>query len=288
MSRMTKRGFKDFCPYLSVLLVLLCCMQSCTAKDKSSGALTSAQTGIISSKVGGATLYQLQDKQTTMPSSLLARADQKLISRLMPKGKSDASINVFLLSENGRYVLFDSGVGKDNGGMLLTKLSTLKISPDSIKDIFITHFHFDHIGGMVSNGKAVFQNATVWLPKAEVEAWLSNPKLKSGNAAVRNLLEVYGAQIRQFDTTTKLPYDIKMIAAPGHTPGHTAYSVSKWLIVGDFIHIASVQFAHPELSTTYDFDYNQAAESRKQILLYAHEHKMILAGMHLLNFCKSE
>lgn len=34
----------------------------------------------------------------------------------------------------------------------------------------------------------------------------------------------------------------------GHTPGHTAYQVGKFIVVGDLVHGASLQLAHPEIS----------------------------------------
>ena len=54
------------------------------------------------------------------------------------------------------------------------------------------------------------------------------------------------------------------------------------LIAGDFLHVALVQFPHPEISATYDMDQNAAAASRRQILEYAARNKVPLGGIHIV------
>jgi 7,8-dihydropterin-6-yl-methyl-4-(beta-D-ribofuranosyl)aminobenzene 5'-phosphate synthase len=50
-----------------------------------------------------------------------------------------------LVEVNGRRILFDTG---ENGSILLHNMRVLNISPDSIDEIFLSHVHFDHIGGL--------------------------------------------------------------------------------------------------------------------------------------------
>lgn len=61
-----------------------------------------------------------------------------------------------LIETGNRNILFDTG---GNGKILLENMSVLGIDPKSIDDIFISHQHFDHIGGlsaiMNENSKAV-------------------------------------------------------------------------------------------------------------------------------------
>jgi 7,8-dihydropterin-6-yl-methyl-4-(beta-D-ribofuranosyl)aminobenzene 5'-phosphate synthase len=61
-----------------------------------------------------------------------------------------------LIGTGSRNILFDTG---GNGRILLENMAILGIDPASIDDIFISHQHFDHIGGLSDmlneNGKAV-------------------------------------------------------------------------------------------------------------------------------------
>jgi len=78
--------------------------------------------------------------------------DNTLIS---PELKADWGFSCFIETSE-RNVLFDAG---GNGKILLDNMKTLGIDPQSIDDIFISHQHFDHIGGLSAilneNPKAV-------------------------------------------------------------------------------------------------------------------------------------
>jgi len=50
-----------------------------------------------------------------------------------------------LIKAHNRTILFDTG---SNGSILLENMKKLKIQPSSIDDVFISHAHFDHIGGL--------------------------------------------------------------------------------------------------------------------------------------------
>ncbi len=50
-----------------------------------------------------------------------------------------------LIQAFNKNILFDTGA---NGKILLRNMQTLNIDPQSISDVFISHCHFDHIGGL--------------------------------------------------------------------------------------------------------------------------------------------
>lgn len=50
-----------------------------------------------------------------------------------------------LAEAHGRTILFDTGA---NGALLLENMEKLKIQPSSVDDVFISHAHFDHVGGL--------------------------------------------------------------------------------------------------------------------------------------------
>ena len=67
-----------------------------------------------------------------------------------------------LVEAHGRRILFDTGT---RGALLLSNMRRLGIDPASIDDVFISHAHFDHTGGLSAFLK---QNsaATLWVPPA--------------------------------------------------------------------------------------------------------------------------
>jgi glyoxylase-like metal-dependent hydrolase (beta-lactamase superfamily II) len=78
---------------------------------------------------------------------------------------------------------------------------------------------------------------------------------------------------------------VSAVAAPGHTPGHTAWRLSsgteQLLIWGDVVHFVGVQFAIPEASILYDADPKAAAASRRRLFDMAASDKIPVAGVHL-------
>jgi len=60
--------------------------------------------------------------------------------------KSDWGFSCLVELENTPKILFDTG---SNGSTLLFNMRRLGIDPSSIDEIFISHNHFDHVGGLV-------------------------------------------------------------------------------------------------------------------------------------------
>ena len=52
-----------------------------------------------------------------------------------------------LIEADERKILFDTG---DNGDILMSNMEKLGIESDSVDDVFISHNHYDHVGGLSS------------------------------------------------------------------------------------------------------------------------------------------
>ncbi|MBR6538230.1 MAG: MBL fold metallo-hydrolase [Bacteroides sp.] len=188
-----------------------------------------------------------------------------------------ASMNAFLVETAGKQILFDAGNGGNNS-QLLPELNKLGVTPEDIDLIFITHMHGDHIGGLVTDNKAVFSNAKIYINAKELEAWMNMPEER--NAQVRGMAEAYGNQIVTFAVTDQLPCNIQPIAAYGHTEGHTLYRMGNILIVGDIMHGVALQLENPEICARFDGNLEQTIESRKATLELAKKENLRMYGMH--------
>jgi 7,8-dihydropterin-6-yl-methyl-4-(beta-D-ribofuranosyl)aminobenzene 5'-phosphate synthase len=65
-----------------------------------------------------------------------------------------------LIEVGERKILFDTG---GNGSILLSNMEKLGIDPHDINDVFISHYHHDHTGGL-STFLEHNNNVTVWVP----------------------------------------------------------------------------------------------------------------------------
>ena len=236
------------------------------------------------SLANGAKVTWIQDNagEKLMPRDLFSDASDSLYASLnMPAG-IPASVSTFLVQIDGKYILFDAGLGAW-GGQLLNRLVALGVNPDSIGLVYLTHFHADHIAGLVKPGDAgktekVFKNAAVYAGKVEYDAWMNDiPK----NDLQKDVMALYKDSLHLFAFGDTLPHGVLAMDAVGHTPGHTAFQLANLLVVGDLMHGYALQKDHPEINSNYDMDKAKSAESRKRLMQYARDNKLLMAGMHL-------
>lgn len=213
-----------------------------------------------------------------MAAALFAdTAPEGLISSLGLEDGVPASVSAFLINADGKQILFDAGNGNDDS-QLMPALQANGVQAADVDYVMITHMHGDHIGGMTKDGKAVFTNATLYIPKAEYDGWIAMGEERS--AQMRAMIAAYGDKVVIFEYQDALPCGIEAIAAPGHTPGHTIYRADKNLIVGDIMHGVALQLEHPEVCARFDMDHAQAVASRKMVIEMAKAEHLTLYGMH--------
>lgn len=217
-------------------------------------------------------------KARLMPRTLFPDASDVQIDSLSLQNGISASISMFLVEKDGVRMLFDTGMGAPDS-RLLDGLKALHIHPEDINYLFITHFHGDHIGGMMKNDSVVFPRAEVYASQLEYDAWMKMPA--DQKAQVEKTMKAYKDRLHLFVFGDTLPESVMAMNAVGHTPGHTVFQVGKLLVIGDLFHGAALQLAHPEICAQYDMDKKGAVKSRKYYLQYARENGLTMAGMHL-------
>ena len=232
----------------------------------------------------GASVTWIQDNdgEKLMPRTLFSDASDSLYNSInMPDG-IPASVSTFLVKIDDQYILFDAGLGAF-GGQLMNRLAALGVNPDNIGLVYLTHFHVDHIAGLVAkddagNDAKAFKNAAVYAGKVEYDAWMNDiPK----NDLQKGIMALYKDSLHLFAFGDSLPHGVLAMDAVGHTPGHTAFQLANLIIVGDLMHGYALQKDHPEINSNYDMDKPKSAESRKRIMQYASDNKLLMAGMHL-------
>ena len=76
--------------------------------------------------------------------------------------QADWGFSCLVEIENTPKILFDTGT---NGSMLLSNMEKLNIDPTSIDEVFLSHAHFDHVGGL-SAFLNVKSDVTIYVPSS--------------------------------------------------------------------------------------------------------------------------
>jgi glyoxylase-like metal-dependent hydrolase (beta-lactamase superfamily II) len=261
------------------------------------------EAGWFRMKIGDIEVTALSDGTAELPvDQLLTNTTpdkvKKALAAAFLKPPVETSINAYLVNTGTKLVLIDSGAANLFGptlGKLLISLKGAGYTPEQIDEIYITHMHIDHVGGVTSGDKAVFPNATIRAAKAEGEFWLSQANMDKAPAEFKDFFKGAMAAMKPYTSANKYkPFEgadvelvpgIHAIATPGHTPGHTVYSVEskgeKLVVCGDLMHVAAVQFPDPSVTIQFDSDSKAAAPQRKKIYADAAAKGYYLAFAHV-------
>jgi len=253
-------------------------------------------------RIGDVEITALSDGTNMLPAAaLLINSTPAEINRLLSRedlaDPVETSINAFLINTGAKLVLIDTGAGNLMGpglGALLDNLRASGYQPAQVDEIYLTHMHPDHIGGLVVHGRRAFANAVLYTARPEAEYWL-DPKNMEGkpeevkqrfrDATLR--VEPYRAagKFVEFDAGVALASGIRALATPGHTPGHTSYVVEsrgeKLVILGDLVHVAAVQFPLTGIALKFDDDPRAAVAQRESAFAAAARDGYWVAGAHL-------
>jgi glyoxylase-like metal-dependent hydrolase (beta-lactamase superfamily II) len=209
----------------------------------------------------------------------------------------ETSVNAYLVNTGARLVLIDAGAGALAGptlGALLHNLRAAGYQPEQVDDVFLTHMHPDHVGGLVAAGAMVFPHATVHADRRESDYWLSEATLarasgdtKASAQGAMAALKPYIAagRFQTFAADAELVPGVASRSTYGHTVGHTSYVVEsrgqRLLVLGDVVHVGAVQFADPSVSISFDADPKAAAAVRADVFKHAAKEDDLVAGAHL-------
>jgi glyoxylase-like metal-dependent hydrolase (beta-lactamase superfamily II) len=221
----------------------------------------------------------------------------KALAEVHQKSPVETSANAYLVNTGSKLVLVDTGAGVLYGptlGRLLANLKAAGYRPDQVDEVYLTHMHGDHVGGLLAGGKPAFPNAVVRADKREAGQWLSKGNMDKAPAGAKDTfkgamgaVDPYAAagKFKPFEGDVDLVPGVKAHPAPGHTPGHTVYVVEsrgqRLVLMGDLIHVAAVQFPDPSVTISFDSDSKAAAAARKQEFSDAAKAGDMLGGAHL-------
>ena len=243
----------------------------------------------------------LSDGTVDLPvDKLLAQKADKTAAALAKahlKLPLETSDNAYLINTGSKLILIDTGAGVLFGptlGKLLPSMKAAGYAPEQVDEVYLTHMHSDHLGGLLAQSKMAFPNAVVRAAKREADHWLSQASMDKAAPDAKDTFKnamaaldpyVKAGKFKTFEGDVEVSPGIRAQGGHGHTPGHTTFVVEsrgqKMIAIGDLIHVAAVQFENPAVTIDFDGDQKAAAAARKKLFDAAAKDGTLIGGAHL-------
>ncbi len=262
--------------------------------------------GFVKFKIGDIEVTQIYDGAAPPapidPAFIPGSTAEQIKAALKKAGHSDEFrpnwITVTIIKNKGKYTMFDSGSGgqlvnwPDAGRMMAKNIYAAGIDPWKISTVVVTHFHPDHVSGMISKetNSQVFPDAEILVPAAEYKHYM-DPALvaklpEAARGPVQRMQSTFGKwkNMKQIEADKEVAPGIRSVATYGHTPGHTSYLVTsgkkQLMVLGDVTNIPAINVANPDWSIAFDNDKAMAAATRRKVFDRAIADKIVMTGYH--------
>jgi len=232
----------------------------------------------------------------------IAETKRALAAAKLPTGFIPIPISALVVNINGKLILCDAGGGGQVqafnpqsvfvSGKMMANMRAAGIDPRKIETVLISHFHPDHIFGLLANrtNAPVFPNAEIIVPAAEYK-WWTDPSLierlpparKPLALRIQSVIPMW-KNVLPVEGEDEVVPGIRFVAAPGHTPGHTAFHLSsgdqQLMITSDTVYMPALVAAHPGWHGAYDQDGPTAEASRRRLMDRVVADNMMVCGSH--------
>jgi glyoxylase-like metal-dependent hydrolase (beta-lactamase superfamily II) len=204
-----------------------------------------------------------------------------------------------VVNTGSKLVVMDTGTGEANfanskgaAGQFHTNLKAAGIDRNQVDIVIISHFHGDHINGLLTpDSKPSFPNAEIMVPAAEWKYFMDDgemsrqttDRMKGVFAGLRRVFDALGRKVTQYEPGKELTSGITSVETHGHTPGHSSFVIasgdSKVFVQADVTNIP-LFVRNPGWHLMFDQDAAMAETTRRKVYDMLAAEKMMVQGFH--------
>ncbi|WP_404294495.1 MBL fold metallo-hydrolase (plasmid) [Microvirga sp. RSM25] len=205
-------------------------------------------------------------------------------------------LTVLVLKIGDKHIMIDAGSGvgqwQANATHLPANMQAAGIDRRQISTILISHFHPDHVWGLMEKGtdNAVFPEAELVVNSAEYRFWTEPGRVEQlpegRRQAGKRIADVFPTwnNWRLVENGTEVAPGIHILEAFGHTPGHSVFLVTsgsdQLMVSNDTMYVPALLAPHPEWQGAYDQDGPMAVITRRKIVDRVIADRMMICGAH--------
>ncbi len=212
----------------------------------------------------------------------------------LPDDKVANAYTVTIVKIGDKTIMFDAGNGPGGApgtGTLAENLKEAGIDPSKLSAIVVTHFHPDHIYGLMTKENAqIYANTEILVPDNEYKFWADPAVIEKLPEARQGIAKRVQASMPQWKNVKQVAADkdavagVRAVATNGHSPGHTSYLVSsgnaQLMVLGDVTNIPAINIANPGWHVMFDQDAPMAEATRRKMFDRAIADKIVCTGYH--------
>jgi glyoxylase-like metal-dependent hydrolase (beta-lactamase superfamily II) len=213
----------------------------------------------------------------------------------MPADKLTITFTPLAVCTPAGVVLIDTGFGEagpPGTGRMRGNMAAAGLRPEDVTTVIISHFHGDHIAGLLNaDGGVAFPNAEVLVPGAEWRFWMDEgnmsraPASAQGNfATAQKMFAPLASRVRPYEWGEEAHPGFTAADASGHTPGMAALEIASggrnMMFVADITNNPLVFARHPEWQAAFDMDPARTVATRRRLLDRAAADRLRLAFFH--------
>jgi glyoxylase-like metal-dependent hydrolase (beta-lactamase superfamily II) len=205
-----------------------------------------------------------------------------------------------VLNIGGKLIVLDTGSGpgaftqtKGELGQFPHNLAAAGIQPKDVDLVVISHFHGDHVNGLLDrDNKLAFPNAEVLVPATEWKFWMDDGEMSRASKGRmedlfknnRRIFDALGRKVTPYEWDKELAPGLTPIATVGHSIGHTSFVLasgsSSLYIQSDVTNNPDLFARHPDWAANFDQDPNQAVATRRKVYDMLVAEKLLVQGFH--------
>lgn len=224
-----------------------------------------------------------------------------LVAAYLEPGFFIGPYNPIVINTGSKLALVDTGTSeqgfissKGRSGQLLTNLAAAGIDPGAIDTVIISHYHGDHINGLLRADKSLaFPNAEIAVPANEHQFYMDDGHMSRApkgriEGVFNNVRRVMSGdalkRLRTYEWDKEVIPGVLAVGTAGHTPGHTSHIIasgsSKVFVQADVTHAPYLFVRNPGWHPYYDQDPVMAEATRRKVYDMLVAEKMMVQGFH--------